>query len=907
MLTIIGAAGFSLFVVAQRYWADDAFISYRYARNLFHGLGLVYNEGVRVEGYTNFLWTILSYLGLKAGIEPIRFTQGWSLLAQAVTLWLVYHIGLLSTGSQWRALVAPVLLAGQIAFLAYPMTGMESTFFAMLVTLAFYLLVSRAYGRRGGAVALGLALLGIGLTRFDGFILVGILALFALRERRDRRQLWSALGLAAGGLVLYNAWRLAYYPTVFPNSFYAKTSFSLQRILVGVKYLAHFVMESRLLLVLLAALPFVLRRTSAITRFLGWVVAAQCGYVVLVGGDWMPHSRFIYHVLPLFLLLVQEGLWHVWDALRPRARSVALAGTSLLLVVLAVNLTPLYRGLDFDELEGRHFLTSDARRIGEALDRIMPGDKTLAIEWAGIIPYYTRHAVIDTYGINDLEITSQPFPTTIWGRRIELPYLAGREPDLVVPCARLFETEEAARRGTKRRGPCRYSHYMSLNDEQLGYRLEILKIGDGAYWPALVRRNGDWPGGAQPADKDPAPIAYLVGPAAGRWHESRTHRDDEGLTDEQREEIAKLESLGYASGVHDAPGFMGVTRHDPRRAAAGVNLYTSAHAANARLMDMEGKVLHEWGYAFRDVWPRYPEGQRKLSTFWRRTHLFENGDLLAIYEGLGIIKIDKDSNLLWASDLRAHHDLEVLPDGTIYVLSREAHLVPRISKDRPVLEDFISVLDPDGTERRRISILEAMEGSEFDDDWSARINLGGDLFHTNTLELLDNRLADRNPAFTQGNFLVSMLLLDLIAVIDPDKGVVWGKVGPYKGQHDPQVLDNGTVMVFDNLGGGGDDAQASRVLELDPSTWQVVWSYEGTPAEPFFSETCGLAQRLPNGNTLITETDLGRAFEITREGDVVWEFYNPHRAGENGRYIATLMEMIRLPEDFPLHWMRSGS
>jgi len=62
--------------------------------------------------------------------------------------------------------------------------------------------------------------------------------------------------------------------------------------------------------------------------------------------------------------------------------------------------------------------------------------------------------------------------------------------------------------------------------------------------------------------------------------------------------------------------------------------------------------------------------------------------------------------------------------------------------------------------------------------------------------------------------------------------------------------------------------------------------------------TCGAADRLPNGNTLITESDGGRAFEVTQQAEVVWEFYNPHRAGDNREFIATLFEVIRLPSSF---------
>jgi hypothetical protein len=54
---------------------------------------------------------------------------------------------------------------------------------------------------------------------------------------------------------------------------------------------------------------------------------------------------------------------------------------------------------------------------------------------------------------------------------------------------------------------------------------------------------------------------------------------------------------------------------------------------------------------------------------------------------------------------------------------------------------------------------------------------------------------------------------------------------------------------------------------------------------------------------LITESDAGRAFEVTRAGEIVWEFYNPHRAGDDGEYIATLFEVVRLPESFPVDWL----
>src|SRR5690606_36181070 len=110
--------------------------------------------------------------------------------------------------------------------------------------------------------------------------------------------------------------------------------------------------------------------------------------------------------------------------------------------------------------------------------------------------------------------------------------------------------------------------------------------------------------------------------------------------------------------------------------------------------------------------------------------------------------------------------------------------------------------------------------------------------------------------------------------------------------------------LFDNLGGRDPRIGRSRVLEIDPATGAVTWSYEGTVKTPFQSDTCGSCQRMPNGNTVITESDHGRAFEVTRDGEIVWEFVSPHRAGERNELIATLFELIRLPPDFPLDWLR---
>ena len=109
------------------------------------------------------------------------------------------------------------------------------------------------------------------------------------------------------------------------------------------------------------------------------------------------------------------------------------------------------------------------------------------------------------------------------------------------------------------------------------------------------------------------------------------------------------------------------------------------------------------------------------------------------------------------------------------------------------------------------------------------------------------------------------------------------------------------MLLFDNDGLSG----RSTIWEFNPITEEVNWYYRGSETRPFYSEVCGTARRLSNGNTLITESDNGHVFEVTQEKEIVWEFYNPQRAGDQGQYIAMIPEMVRLPEDFPVDWIRS--
>lgn len=383
--------------------------------------------------------------------------------------------------------------------------------------------------------------------------------------------------------------------------------------------------------------------------------------------------------------------------------------------------------------------------------------------------------------------------------------------------------------------------------------------------------------------------------AKGAW----SKREAASTSQEQWEQLA---AVGYAGSTGTTAPHSGVVKNLRDRVSPGLNLSVSGHAPEASLFDSEGKVLHTWSCTFSEAWPNQtlpPAAVEPTTHHWRRARLLPNGDLLAIFSGIGLIKLDKNSHLLWKHDGHSHHDLDIAQSGDIYVLDCEARLIPEISPDQLCVEDFVTVLSSDGVVKQRVSLLDCFKSSDYASCLD-KMPSQGDLFHTNTLEVFDGSLADKSPLFKEGNCLVSLFKLNTIAIIDMNaKKVVWTSAGMWTRQHQPTLLPTGNLLIFDNQGLNG----RSKIIEFNPFSQNVVWAYRDTPQTPLYSKLCGSCQRLPNGNTLITESMNGRAIEVTPAGETVWEYINPHESGDNNEFIAVLFEVVRLDPSFPTDWL----
>jgi hypothetical protein len=368
-----------------------------------------------------------------------------------------------------------------------------------------------------------------------------------------------------------------------------------------------------------------------------------------------------------------------------------------------------------------------------------------------------------------------------------------------------------------------------------------------------------------------------------------------------------------ASPGADAPRLaMSVGRIDkPGKTCDGFTLCMFGTDSRAVLLNMRGDVVHEWHVPFSRLWPQPTHlGGRvdDAQVYFNDGHLFPNGDLLVVVEGpidlanpsngCGLARLDRDSNVLWKYGQKCHHDVDVGEDGTVYALTNEVlKEAPRGLEylPTPCLIDLVDVISPEGKGVKRIPVLEAFRDSPYaallcplekaaQDGGTATQGMSPfmaerqrlDVLHMNSVKVLSRALAPKFPLFKAGQLLIGPRNLDVIAVLDPDSGrVTWAARGPWRAQHDPSFLDNGHLLLFDNLG----SPRGSRVLEYDPQTQSFPWSYpDPARQEPaFLSRIRGMSQRLPNGNTLIVNSDGGEVFEVTADHEVVWTCSTPSK------------------------------
>jgi arabinofuranosyltransferase len=450
--------GFVIHCVALNFTQDDAFISYRYVRNVIQGHGLVFNPGERVEGYTNFLWIIVLAAFARFGANMITLSKILGVAAGSAALILTYGISALlirtehavaasshrpgpvagkSTRPPWLfALFPPLLLAANSAFAYWSISGLETSFFVMSVLLAVYLYLA---DRRMVFFAAALA----SLTRPEGVLVFALIMLHRLLTgaERPKARLRAVLEQVMGFAVLvvpFLVFRILYYRDILPNPFYAKTGLSVEYLKSGLAYFWMFLRHYGLwgAVYLLPVLFY--RRLGPKGRFVLAFLYSYSTYVILVGGDVLRAHRFFLPVLPFAYLVVTFALIRLYSVLGRARRQAGQPTLSVLLVtgfaVLSFFLPRAYM------LSARTYeLGLYAKMVGysQSLRHSFGQDFTLAATTIGAVSYLTDVTVIDMLGLTDRYIAKHPesIPglASAWKERtFNTEYVLSRNPDVIL-------------------------------------------------------------------------------------------------------------------------------------------------------------------------------------------------------------------------------------------------------------------------------------------------------------------------------------------------------------------------------------------------------------------------------------------------------------------------------------------
>jgi len=297
---------------------------------------------------------------------------------------------------------------------------------------------------------------------------------------------------------------------------------------------------------------------------------------------------------------------------------------------------------------------------------------------------------------------------------------------------------------------------------------------------------------------------------------------------------------------------VGLRVYKPEKCFNGYTLFAHQLMGHVYLIDMDGAIVYRWSVDNNAMFAR----------------LKPDGNLLYnCTDSSGLQELDIKSNVIWYYLGDIDHAFQFLKNGNLLIEQNKISISKK--NGLPYGCPRIEIISPDKNilwqwrGEKHIEELEQLMG--------LKISSLGAWENNNTCEILkDNPLAKKDSRFQEGNVIFSYNALDIIGIIDyPTGEIVWAwGYGILDGQHTPTMLDNGNLLIFDN----GTNRGWSRVIELNPLTEEIVWEYHAEPKEDFYTKEMGNNFKLPNGNILICESMKNRIFEITPDGEVVWDF-----------------------------------
>jgi hypothetical protein len=346
----------------------------------------------------------------------------------------------------------------------------------------------------------------------------------------------------------------------------------------------------------------------------------------------------------------------------------------------------------------------------------------------------------------------------------------------------------------------------------------------------------------------------------------------------------------------------GVLVHDSTQSSEGLTAIQGIfrEGVQVKLLNMDGMEIHHWDIDFFKIWPNpkhlYPERiipQNRFNFHSQGMVVHSNGSIVVNAGDFGAVKLDKCSNVIWTLDRMTHHSITMTEEGNYWIpghrdlrhisaeklriagLTRHALESQFLTQDTwGTFENLLLLVNSQGQVLKEISVLQALINGGFERQLYDAIQIKrSDPTHINDIEVVTRALADKISGIGVGDLLVSIRQMHMLAVFDKDTGKIkWHHEGPWVMQHDPDIMPDGNIVVYNNRPLSLNRIFCSNLMELNPNNNEVAVIYPLKNQKAFFSHIFGSHQLLPNGNRLVVESLSGRVFEINPEGNVVWDY-----------------------------------
>ncbi len=430
----------SLFFLG-RFAFDDLYISFRYAEHLASGEGLTWNVGQPpVEGYTNFLLVfVLAGIHL-IGTDPLISIQLFNVLLAAATVVLLAKLALVLFSDQPSVTARTAAIVTTLAYGLNPyvwqnaLSGLETTLFTFLIVLSLSLL-QRAH-RDASSYLPGFLVATLSLLARPDGVLFGALVtvVYLWSSSRKSKVIFAALVGFVIPTILYELWRISYFGSPLPNTFYVKVSNAVN-VFAGKSYVASFYKTEILLILMALAGAWRLRKEPLLATCVLWILGLSLFYLMPTPIQGF-YFRFLFSVLTLLTLLGVCAIVDVSYRLKENYR------WALLTVGICGHLLLNWRMAKGEEIKAViPEATAMYREMGEML-KSLPGHDTISFAYqdAGVVPYYSEMKHYDLVGLNDAFIGRE----TDTKRIIE--YLSTEEPDIfLLPAERPLEHDSCWR------------------------------------------------------------------------------------------------------------------------------------------------------------------------------------------------------------------------------------------------------------------------------------------------------------------------------------------------------------------------------------------------------------------------------------------------------------------------------